>query len=107
MVVAHVLTGGIRKAESGRADAAISHRRRTAGFPGRLFCVWPWNSSFWKLAGCSIRIADKLLVSACLLMLAADGTIRGWLLGGDRILAEVLYRARANISRNFGRPALR
>jgi len=29
-------------------------------------------------------IADKLLVSSCLLMLAADGTIRGGAVGGDR-----------------------
>ena len=33
-----------------------------------------------RSAGCSIPIADKLLVAACLLMLVADQTIHGWAL---------------------------
>jgi cardiolipin synthase len=37
--------------------------------------VWDQQSSFGRMLD---PIADKLLVSACLLMLAADGTIRGW-----------------------------
>src|SRR5499433_3911721 len=36
---------------------------------------WGQQSSFGRMLD---PIADKLLVSACLLMLAADGTIRGW-----------------------------
>jgi CDP-diacylglycerol---glycerol-3-phosphate 3-phosphatidyltransferase len=37
--------------------------------------IWGQQSSFGRMLD---PIADKLLVSACLLMLAADGTIRGW-----------------------------
>ena len=37
--------------------------------------VWGQQSSFGRMLD---PIADKLLVSSCLLMLAADGTIRGW-----------------------------
>src|SRR5262245_64532971 len=37
--------------------------------------VWKQQSSFGRMLD---PIADKLLVSSCLLMLAADGTIRGW-----------------------------
>ena len=36
---------------------------------------WAQQSSFGRMLD---PIADKLLVSSCLLMLAADGTIRGW-----------------------------
>lgn len=36
---------------------------------------WGQQSSFGRMLD---PIADKLLVSSCLLMLAADGTIRGW-----------------------------
>src|SRR5262249_31755165 len=36
---------------------------------------WGEQSSFGRMLD---PIADKLLVSSCLLMLAADGTIRGW-----------------------------
>ena len=37
--------------------------------------IWAQQSSFGRMLD---PIADKLLVSSCLLMLAADGTIRGW-----------------------------
>src|SRR5947209_6787199 len=37
--------------------------------------MWSQQSSFGRMLD---PIADKLLVSSCLLMLAADGTIRGW-----------------------------
>jgi cardiolipin synthase len=37
--------------------------------------MWAQQSSFGRMLD---PIADKLLVSSCLLMLAADGTIRGW-----------------------------
>lgn len=37
--------------------------------------MWGQYSSFGRMLD---PIADKLLVSSCLLMLAADGTIRGW-----------------------------
>ena len=36
---------------------------------------WGEQSSFGRMLD---PIADKLLVASCLLMLAADGTIRGW-----------------------------
>jgi cardiolipin synthase (CMP-forming) len=42
---------------------------------GYLARSWGQQSSFGRMLD---PIADKLLVSACLLMLAADGTIRGW-----------------------------
>jgi cardiolipin synthase len=38
---------------------------------------WGQQSTFGRMLD---PIADKLLVSSCLLMLAADGTIRGWAL---------------------------
>ena len=37
--------------------------------------IWSQQSTFGRMLD---PIADKLLVSSCLLMLAADGTIRGW-----------------------------
>jgi cardiolipin synthase len=42
---------------------------------GYLARVWAQQSSLGRILD---PIADKLLVSACLLMLAADGTISGW-----------------------------
>jgi len=42
---------------------------------GYLARAWHQVSSLGRMLD---PIADKLLVSACLLMLAADGTIRGW-----------------------------
>lgn len=42
---------------------------------GYLARMWDQQTSFGRMLD---PIADKLLVSSCLLMLAADGTIRGW-----------------------------
>ncbi len=42
---------------------------------GYIARIWAQQSSFGRMLD---PIADKLLVSSCLLMLAADGTIRGW-----------------------------
>jgi cardiolipin synthase (CMP-forming) len=42
---------------------------------GYIARIWEQQSSFGRMLD---PIADKLLVSSCLLMLAADGTIRGW-----------------------------
>jgi cardiolipin synthase (CMP-forming) len=42
---------------------------------GYIARIWDQQSSFGRMLD---PIADKLLVSSCLLMLAADGTIRGW-----------------------------
>ena len=42
---------------------------------GYLARRWAEQSTFGRMLD---PIADKLLVSSCLLMLAADGTIRGW-----------------------------
>jgi cardiolipin synthase len=42
---------------------------------GYLARMWGQQSTFGRMLD---PIADKLLVSACLLMLAADDTIRGW-----------------------------
>jgi cardiolipin synthase (CMP-forming) len=44
-------------------------------FDGYLARSWGQQSSFGRMLD---PIADKLLVASCLLMLAADGTIRGW-----------------------------
>jgi CDP-diacylglycerol--glycerol-3-phosphate 3-phosphatidyltransferase len=44
-------------------------------FDGYIARLWAQQSSLGRMLD---PIADKLLVSACLLMLAADGTIHGW-----------------------------
>ncbi len=44
-------------------------------FDGYLARIWEQSSPLGKMLD---PIADKLLVSACLLLLAADGTIAGW-----------------------------
>ncbi len=44
-------------------------------FDGYLARIWEQTSSLGKMLD---PIADKLLVSACLLLLAADGSIAGW-----------------------------
>jgi len=44
-------------------------------FDGYLARVWSQQSAIGRMLD---PIADKLLVSTCLLMLASDGTIRGW-----------------------------
>jgi len=46
-------------------------------FDGYFARIWGQQSSLGRMLD---PIADKLLVSSCLLMLAADGTIRGWAL---------------------------
>jgi cardiolipin synthase len=44
-------------------------------YDGYYARMWNQQSAFGRMLD---PIADKLLVSACLLMLAADGTIKGW-----------------------------
>ncbi|HWG05575.1 MAG TPA: CDP-diacylglycerol--glycerol-3-phosphate 3-phosphatidyltransferase [Beijerinckiaceae bacterium] len=44
-------------------------------FDGYLARAWSQQSALGRMLD---PIADKLLVAACLLVLAADGTIRGW-----------------------------
>ena len=44
-------------------------------FDGYVARMWSQQSTFGRMLD---PIADKLLVSSCLLMLAADGTIKGW-----------------------------
>lgn len=44
-------------------------------FDGYLARIWQQTSSLGKMLD---PIADKLLVSSCLLLLAADGSIAGW-----------------------------
>jgi cardiolipin synthase len=47
----------------------------TDALDGYIARAWEQQSSFGRMLD---PIADKLLVSSCLLMLAADGTIKGW-----------------------------
>ena len=44
-------------------------------FDGYLARIWQQTSALGRMLD---PIADKLLVSACLLLLSADGTIAGW-----------------------------
>ena len=57
------------------AFAAFAAAAITDYFDGYLARAWGQQSSLGRMLD---PIADKLLVSACLLMLAADGTIRSW-----------------------------
>jgi cardiolipin synthase (CMP-forming) len=50
---------------------------------GYLARIWSQQSSFGRMLD---PIADKLLVACCLLMLAADGTIRGWSLWAAMVI---------------------
>jgi len=52
-------------------------------FDGYLARIWGQQSSFGRMLD---PIADKLLVSCCLLMLAADDTIRGWSLWAAMVI---------------------
>src|SRR5215472_743208 len=52
-------------------------------FDGYLARIWGQQSDFGRMLD---PIADKLLVSCCLLMLAADGTIRGWSLWAAMVI---------------------
>ena len=59
--------------------------------------IWGQQSSLGRMLD---PIADKLLVASCLLMLAAEGTIRGWALFAAVIIfaAKSWYWACASIS---------
>ena len=57
------------------AFVAFAAAAITDYFDGYLARAWGQQSSLGRMLD---PIADKLLVSACLLMLAADGTIRSW-----------------------------
>src|ERR1700674_4726334 len=45
--------------------------------------IWGQHSSFGRMLD---PIADKLLVASCLLMLAADGTFKGWSIWAGMII---------------------
>ncbi len=65
-----------RRAVAALGRAAHLHRAGvTDVLDGYLARKWGEQSSFGRMLD---PIADKLLVASCLLMLAADGTIRGW-----------------------------
>jgi CDP-diacylglycerol--glycerol-3-phosphate 3-phosphatidyltransferase len=57
------------------AFAAFAAAAVTDYFDGYLARAWGQQSSLGRMLD---PIADKLLVSACLLMLTADGSIAGW-----------------------------
>jgi CDP-diacylglycerol--glycerol-3-phosphate 3-phosphatidyltransferase len=59
------------------AFGAFAGAAVTDYFDGYIARLWGQQSSLGRMLD---PIADKLLVAACLLMLAADGTIRGWAL---------------------------
>src|SRR5207253_5709682 len=52
-------------------------------FDGYFARIWGQQTTFGRMLD---PIADKLLVGACLLMLAADDTIRGWSLWAALII---------------------
>ena len=72
-------------------------------FDGYLARIWHQTSALGRMLD---PIADKLLVSACLLLLAADGTIAGWTIWAAIIILsrEILvsglreYLAELNVS---------
>jgi molybdopterin converting factor subunit 1 len=66
---------------------------------GYVARIWAQQSTFGRMLD---PIADKLLVSSCLLMLAADGTIRGWALwAAIVILCREIPRGRAAFDRRL------
>ncbi len=55
----------------------VCRRQHHGFFDGYLARIWKQTSTIGRMLD---PIADKLLVSAILLLLAADGTIAGWTL---------------------------
>lgn len=79
VVLCFFLEGRLQSSDSARwaALAIFAIASITDFFDGYLARVWQQTSTIGRMLD---PIADKLLVSACLLLLAADGTIAGWAL---------------------------
>lgn len=79
VVLCFFLEGRLQSSDAARwgALAIFIIASITDFFDGYLARIWKQTSTIGRMLD---PIADKLLVSACLLLLAADGTIAGWTL---------------------------
>lgn len=79
VVLCFFLEGRLQSTDAARwgALAIFVIASITDFFDGYLARIWKQTSTIGRMLD---PIADKLLVSACLLLLAADGTIAGWTL---------------------------
>lgn len=79
VVLCFFLEGRLKSSDPARWSAFVIFliASITDFFDGYLARIWQQTSDFGRMLD---PIADKLLVSACLLLLAADGTIAGWTL---------------------------
>ncbi|MCO4319732.1 CDP-diacylglycerol--glycerol-3-phosphate 3-phosphatidyltransferase [Phyllobacterium sp. 21LDTY02-6] len=77
VVLCFFLEGRLQSSDAARwgALAIFVAASITDFFDGYLARIWKQTSTIGRMLD---PIADKLLVSACLLLLAADGTIAGW-----------------------------
>jgi cardiolipin synthase len=77
VVVCFFLEGRLQSSDAARwgALAIFATASITDFLDGYLARIWKQTSTIGRMLD---PIADKLLVSACLLLLAADGTIAGW-----------------------------
>ncbi|RCL02816.1 MAG: CDP-diacylglycerol--glycerol-3-phosphate 3-phosphatidyltransferase [Candidatus Tokpelaia sp. JSC188] len=79
VVLCFFLEGRLKSSDPARWSAFLMFfiASITDFFDGYLARIWQQTSDFGRILD---PIADKLLVSSCLLLLAADGTIAGWTL---------------------------
>jgi len=79
VVLCFFVEGSLQSSDNSRwaALAIFAIASITDFFDGYLARIWQQTSTIGRMLD---PIADKLLVSACLLLLAADGTIAGWTL---------------------------
>lgn len=79
VVLCFFVEGSLQSSDASRwaALAIFAVASITDFFDGYLARIWQQTSTIGRMLD---PIADKLLVSACLLLLAADGTIAGWTL---------------------------
>ncbi|RCS23152.1 CDP-diacylglycerol--glycerol-3-phosphate 3-phosphatidyltransferase [Phyllobacterium salinisoli] len=79
VVLCFFVEGSLKSSDGARwtALAIFAFASITDFFDGYLARIWKQTSTIGRMLD---PIADKLLVSACLLLLAADRTIAGWTL---------------------------
>ncbi|WP_420960016.1 CDP-diacylglycerol--glycerol-3-phosphate 3-phosphatidyltransferase [Brucella sp. IR073] len=79
VVLCFFVEGSLKSSDTARwsALAIFAAASITDFFDGYLARIWKQTSTIGRMLD---PIADKLLVSACLLLLAADRTIAGWTL---------------------------